>query len=361
MSIWNKILIGFVFIAAVAFFYLALRTLKTHQHWREKAAAFQERVEELDDENRELVLADPEEEDAEETEMGIERLRLELFKLLIDRGRVWYNCSPDPPDAQTGQVPVKTDLPDPHRISQNTVLYVFEEADVADDGNYLGEFKVTQVADRQIALAPTAKMPAEDLARLAASRGPWTLYEVMPIDTRSVFATLSEEEKEALLPEATVDEYLKDGKPADPDDPEDRVVDDGEGGKLYSRMLRDYDVLFENYHLRRSYMADKVAVARRDKQYIDQAYGEALRQKQFRDSEEQSLLAEMAKYGRERDAVIALGKVLSPRVMGMKTAVQRLIESNLATAAQIAKYQFDAARRIDARTRSMVQNGTGSN
>ena len=256
---------------------------------------------------------------------------------------------------------MKTDLPDPHRISQNTVLYVFEEAEVADEGNYLGEFKVTQVADRQIALAPTAKMPAEDLARLAASRGPWTLYEIMPIDTRSVFATLSEEEKKALLPEATVDEYLKDGKPADPDDPVDRVVDDGEGGKLYARMLRDYDVLFENYHLRRSYMADRVAVAMRDKQYIDQAYGEALRQKQFRDSEVLSLRAEMAKYGRERDAVIALGKVLGPRVMGMKTAVQRLIESNLATAAQIAKYQFDAARRIDGRTRSMVQNGTGSN
>ena len=41
MSIWNKILIGFVFLAAAAFSYFAIRTLKTHAHWRSLAATYE--------------------------------------------------------------------------------------------------------------------------------------------------------------------------------------------------------------------------------------------------------------------------------------------------------------------------------
>ena len=44
MSIWNKILIGLIIVALLPFFYMAARTLKTHQHWREKAQAFEEQI-----------------------------------------------------------------------------------------------------------------------------------------------------------------------------------------------------------------------------------------------------------------------------------------------------------------------------
>ena len=40
MSIWNKILIGLIFVASVAFFYMAARTLKTHQYWRSVAQGY---------------------------------------------------------------------------------------------------------------------------------------------------------------------------------------------------------------------------------------------------------------------------------------------------------------------------------
>ena len=32
MSIWNKVLIGFIFVVALGFFYVATRTLKTHAY-----------------------------------------------------------------------------------------------------------------------------------------------------------------------------------------------------------------------------------------------------------------------------------------------------------------------------------------
>jgi hypothetical protein len=39
MSIWNKILIGFIAVGSLVFFYLAMRTLKTQEHWRNMADA----------------------------------------------------------------------------------------------------------------------------------------------------------------------------------------------------------------------------------------------------------------------------------------------------------------------------------
>jgi len=364
MSVWNKILLGFVFVATVAFFYMAMRTLKTHQYWRELAGEHQQKIKELREENDRLISADPKQ--GEDGQMGIVRLRLELNKLLIDRGRVWYNCSPEQIDPATGGARVKTDLPDPHRIGVNTILYVFDETDLQDGGRYLGEFEVTDVAQRQVALEPAMTFAPEELKRLAASKGPWTLYEIMPIDTRSVFAHLSEEEKRALLPDLTEEEYIKDGKPAEPDDPEDRVVEvkDKDGNvveRKYVRMLRDYEVLFKAYHLQRSILVDLFEASKRDKQYVDNAYADALKHQQFREDEVRKLKIEVAKYRRQRDAVAALLAIIQPRAEKMKEVVDLLIAANRATAAKIAKIQLEAARRIDARTRSMAQSAAAAN
>ena len=126
MSVWNKVLVGLVFVASLGFFYLAMRTLKTHQYWRELAQRAEARIDTLKEENQGLRDGTGE---GENYEPGTERLRLDLHKMLIDRGRVWYNCEPEP-NPETGQVAVTTDLPDPHGIGDKTVLYVFEEADV---------------------------------------------------------------------------------------------------------------------------------------------------------------------------------------------------------------------------------------
>ena len=299
MSIWNKVLIGFIFIAATVFVYMAARTLKTHQYWRELAQAHQDKIDALEAENLSLVSGD-----AEDGKVGIDRLRLELHKLLIDRGRVWYNCSPENVEPQTGKVAVKTDLPDPHKIADNTILYVFDETDLQDGGQYLGEFKVTDVAERQLAMEPAMKLTDNELKRLADSRGPWTLYEIMPIDAP-----------------------------------------------------RDYDVLFKEYHLQHSILVDLIEAATRDKQYIESACADAQKQQQFRQAEIQQLKADVVKYVRQRDAVAELHAVLKPRASGMTAAVDRLISANMAIAGRIAKAQLEATRYIGAKTRRMARAG----
>ncbi len=298
MSIWNKVLIGFIFIAATAFAYMAARTLKTHQYWRELAQEHQDKIDALEMENF-LLVSD----DAKDSKAGIERLRLDLHKLLIDRGRVWYNCSPEDVEPQTGKVAVKTDQPAQHKIADNTILYVFDETDLQDGGQYLGEFKVTAVAERQVAIEPAMKLTDDELKRLADSRGPWTLYEIMPIDAP-----------------------------------------------------RDYEVLFKEHHLQHSIMVDLIEAATRDKQYIESACADAQKQQQFRRAEIQQLKADVAKYCRQRDAVAELHAVLKPRVSGMNAAVDRLIAANMATAGRIAKAQLEATRCIDARTRRMARS-----
>ena len=89
MSIWNKVLVGLIFVASLAFFYMAMRTLKTHQYWRQNARGHRKRLDEFQEKNRQLVKGSGE---GEDYQPGIEGLRLELRKILADRGRAAGEC-----------------------------------------------------------------------------------------------------------------------------------------------------------------------------------------------------------------------------------------------------------------------------
>jgi len=217
MSIWNKVLIGLIIVASLGFFYMALRTLKTHQHWRENAQRHEKKIRQFQEDSRQLVEGAGE---GEAYQPGIERLRLDLNKLLVDRGRVWTDCKPQagPQTPQTGLVSVATD---PRGIAPKTVLYVFEGTDVRQGGRYVGEFKVVKVdeANKLLDLQPSMKLTPAELQRLAAStagKAPWIMYEVMPADSHQAFARVDkEEEKEELkklFPARIVEEYLQDGQ-----------------------------------------------------------------------------------------------------------------------------------------------------
>lgn len=411
MSIWNKILIGLVFVAAVAFFYLAARTLQTHKHWREKAQKFEARIIQTEEENVTLVEADGSGPDGKQ---GIRPLRRQLHRLLIDRGRVWYNCSPGRPDAATGHVTVTTDQPDPHGISDKTVLYAFEETDLAQKGSYLGEFKVTKVGQKTVDLDPTIRLEpgSGELQRLAASAGPWTLYEVMPIDNRTTFAGMDEGQLNELLPAERVPEYLNDGQTISTEDVERlelqgrllavddkgqivyeddtgqavnlKLDDNGnavfeyadgqtpekdkvrrrevqQGSGKYVRQLRDCAILFKDYYLQFSVLRDRIVAATQDKQYVDAALADARLQQQRRQAEKAGIQVDLDEVRRELAAVTGLHGRLKQSVDGYRAAIDRIIAGNKATAGQIAKHQLDAARRIDERTRRMAQSGANTN
>jgi len=446
MSIWNKILIGFVFLAAVAFSYFAIRTLKTHAHWRSLA-----QVLELFDQREDYIRfthlhggrklevgGDPQseaklrelqqffrdrdynglnvqpgmdwqsfmsevskavaatdavdvalvdaclsmeraparpdagpEEEAEGRTRGIKRLRLALHKIYLVRGRVWENCDPEQADAQTGQVLVDTDLPVPHGITPKMVLYVFEESAGQREAEYLGEFKVTDVADVDkgpVQLEPTMEMTPEELQRLSKSSGPWILYEKMPVDRHKLFADFDEDQLRQMLPESSIQDYIKHGEPATwadvaEWDVQGKVVDeqgkpltDADGQPIegvqgtFERLLRDYAQIFQNSVARRVEYVDLIAAATRDKQYIETALADARKHEQFRRKQLEEVNNELAVYVRERKAVTDHERALKAKVAAVNQAVEQLLAANKATAGRIAKIQLEAARRIDART-----------
>ncbi len=358
MNIWNKILVGLIGVVSVVLFYMAARTMKTHQYWRELAQNHVRKIAQVEEENQKLV--NGVENQGEQMQMGIRQLRVALSKLLLDRRRAWFKCDPKVElnrEDGSATITVTTDKPDSHGIAENTILYGFEEADVRKKGRYLGEFKVGKADEKQkqVVLTPTSRLSPREIDRLAAAKGPWTLYEIMPRDSHDVYASLSDEQKKAMLPADSLPEYLKDGKPAAGDDPADRVA----AGK-YVRPLRDYQVLFSADRARATLLADQVDAATRDKKLIDDALAQAKQQEEAAKQDLAAAKEDVKKFTRERDAVATYRKVLDQELGAVKAAITELIKANQDMAGRIAQLQLEAARRIDERTRAMAQSGAGS-
>jgi len=358
MSIWNKILIGFIFLAAIAFFYMGARTLKTHQHWRDIARKQETALRAEKEAETKLLGESAEQHSGEDAEMGIRQTRVELHKLMVDRGRVWYDCKPQAVDSDTGAASVITVLPDPPQVKVKMVLFVFDQAETQNGGRYLGEFIVSAVAGEsggQLQLQPSRKMAQADRERLVRSQARpepnWALYEVMPQDNHEIFEGLTDAEKTALLPASTVEDYLKDGQLTDPTNPE---------SPRFARKLRDYEVLFKVYHAQQSELVDLWEAATRDKRYIEVALEDANRHKQFRQTEVDKLKVELAKIERERDAVAAHLKALEGKMDVMRATIAKIIKANQEMAGEIARIQLEATRRIDERTRRMAQAEAGN-
>jgi hypothetical protein len=359
MSIWNKILIGCICVASLVFFVMVARTVRTHQHWRQLADKFQKRIAEVREESRKLKQGDGD-------WMGMAQAHLESSKLASDLGRVWYHCTPKPWNAQTGQgsvaiempkreaEPGKPETPLPHGIADKTILHVFEKEDLQKGGHYLGEFKVVGVTDRDVALQPTHKLSDAQLQRLGQSKGPWILFAKLPLDSHEAFAGLKESQLKELLPEATVAEYIRDGQASQPGDPDRRKSN----GK-FVRGLRDYSPILEAFSTRRTVLVDSIEAGRRDQQAAEDALADAKAQQEFLQKQKASFVEEVAKFVRQRDAVVVHLKQIQQAFTSLQKQIVDQLALNQGMAAEITKFQF-RARRIDQQTRSMAQAATGS-
>ena len=236
------------------------------------------------------------------------------------------------------------------------MLYAFEQTDVQKKGQYLGEFRVSSVADKKITLTPTGKLSDREVARLAKlakprTKGPWVLYEMLPRDSHELFAGLSDEQLKAMLPAASLPEYLKDGKPAAQDDPKERV----QGGK-YVRQLRDFDVLLAAAKMHRILLDDSIEAGKKDKQLVDDALADAREQEEACKKDIAAATKVLKKANRQRDEVAGYRERLEKKLAAIEALVARLTATNQAMAGRMAKYQLQAAERIDARTRAMAQS-----
>ena len=369
MSIWNKILLGFNIVAAMAFFYLATRTLATHHAWRSSAQAFQKALKQAKQEQEALLEGTQE---GEEFKRGIRQLRLELHKLTIARGRVWYGAVPGQPDQKTGEVMVSIDTPDPHQITKDMTLYVFEEEQAKDGGQYIGQFKVDSVAEaeKRVALKPifnlarTIQDPDGNkknadqrrLDRLVQSQGKWSLYEKMPADNHEIFAGLTDDELRDLIPEEILPEYLKDGKPAEPGDPEDLVDPET---KEFVRKLTDYDTVFAHNDVDLSELVDQLQAEMRDRKEAQEALADAKEQEKFHRKAQAEAQDERTKVFRERNAVADHLADVQKVLAAKEAEVQSTISSIQAMVGEIAKIQLEATRRINQQSRALMQAGAG--
>jgi hypothetical protein len=360
MSIWNKVLVGVICVVSVAFFYMAARTLKTHQYWGARAVKLKEQIDALEKQNQ--VLIEGGENQSDFAQLGIRKRRIELNKLLLDRGRVWFRCDPKVKVSRedgSATAGIVIDNPVPHGIGDNTLLYAFEEADAQSKqkkGHYLGEFKVTKADEKQktVILVPTLPLSPRQIDGLATAQRPWELYEVLPRDNHDIFASLSDQQKKAMLQTDSLPEYLKDGQPGAADDPADRLVD----GR-YVRPIRDYQVLFSALNVQHTLLVDQLDATARDLKLVKDALAQAEQQEAAAKQDVAVAKEEVQKFSRQRDAVATYRKTLEQEVAAVKAAITELIENNKAKAGQIAKLQLEAARRIDQRTRAMAQSGAG--
>ena len=132
--------------------------------------------------------------------MGIEQLKQQIRQLREDRGRIWEGQG----KFSGNGAAVTVTIPDPHNLSPNTILYAFEKK---DQGLFLGEFKVTNVADKTITLESTVTLTEDEKKRYAGRDGDWILSDKPPVDSHEAFAGLSRDDLIKLLPAKSADYF----------------------------------------------------------------------------------------------------------------------------------------------------------
>lgn len=237
------------------------------------------------------------------------------------RGRVWSNVGKVGFDPATGALQVGVEAPTPAGFSTDSVVFLFEQGapslpDPTQGAQYLGEFRIREASGQQATLEPVLPLDEFETGRIANSRGPWIVYETMPLDRFEIFAEMSEEEIRALIPEASLEEYLRHGKEAGPDDDEYHRAGFDESGKrlgpdqmanaarvVYERRLRDYSQEFEELARQRAVLSTDVAGVRQDNERLAAALESAKKLQAFREDEFRRLNLDLAGLQKERQAI----------------------------------------------------------
>jgi hypothetical protein len=367
MSIWNKILLGLIFVASLGFFHAALRTVKTYQHWANKANDFEKTLKTCNAEILSLRTADHEHPRDDKT-IGVQQLRIDLGRVLANRGRIWAKCEkqkagPDPDLKNPGiiDVTLSTDESTPNTFAKNMLVYAFEEGDDQSPGKFLGEYRVDLVSDKdkKVVLSSTTQMlkstnpKVKFLAdNVMESKGPWVLYETMPTDQDEAFANLPDDQKKLVS-----EEYLKDGPLVDASG---KVSPDPKNN-IFKRPPRDYLTIFRDYELYCTLYADRWESALRDLRYLEAADKESTSQRALAEKEKTQVSDELKRALKEKNAVADHLATLQVLLGNNLQAVKAAIAKNIEYAQDIARRQKEAADLIDRRTRSMAQYGPGAN
>jgi hypothetical protein len=212
----QMILVIFVLIGSLVFFFFAARTLRTRDNWQAEIRDFEKKIKAV--RNGDPSAGEAAQKGIAQLVVDRDQLKQQLAEAMAERGRVWPGANKEPLNSPTGEIRASFDQP-PAGLEPKSVVFVFEQSEdeKGKRGQYLGEFTVAQVAGKQVKLAPSSALVTSELNIIGRSKGPWVLYEIMPVDSRSLFAERFEADSNAaktLLPSSSRDEYVRDQKPA---------------------------------------------------------------------------------------------------------------------------------------------------
>jgi hypothetical protein len=381
---WSYVLVvEAIFLATLGFFLLAAETVRINAVLRSAVNKTQKQLDTLEAQNDalrngtengaiigQLGNEDPpvktsKDQEGNEEIKSLAELDHELLIATRLRGPVWRNVKPTAaPSAQTGAVTVALAAPSPAGIKPQTVVYLFEEgppqapaANGAPRGpQYLGEFTVTQAGPQQATLQPVLPLDQFERQRLAASHTPWIIYDTMPMDRHDIFAGMSEQQLKQLLPKQSVNEYLRDDKPATADDDPDRVVGyDADNNrlppavlakavkKIYQRRLHDYAAEFDELAHRRVVMLTDIDAVKKDIERLTTAEDIAKKLQAYREEERQKLNSDLAGVTKEKEAIANHLAQVNKLLARARELTAQLLRQNDQMARELAARQLATA------------------
>lgn len=312
---WTQlVLVMFTFFAAIGFLVLGAETVRIHKNVRGGLHNLEKRIADTEQRNATLV-------NGSGDTLGIPALENRLRILTRERGRVWRGVMPAGQLDAQGRVTVDITTPSPHGLTKDTILYVFETGNPnndnrADGPQYLGELRVLDAQADGVTLAPVQL--TSNIQRLAASEGPWSLYETMPADRYRLFAGLPEDQLRAMLPAESVEEYIRHGSKAEPDDDEWHIAGYDEDGqrvarnsinadttKEFHRGLNNYAFIFNTLSADTIVTLAQMAAVQADIQKLQQAQESAIKTGEFRQEQIDTVSLDLAGMQQDRAAIEA--------------------------------------------------------
>jgi hypothetical protein len=415
--------LGILFMA-IATLFLGMETFRIHRNIRKAIPGKEKQLAELEEENRALqhgaraedaavmriVNSEtfggemPFDAEAEGRMPGVQVWINRLQDLARARGRVWRNAVPNGFDQKTGRVavtiapaqqaaPIDPDLaaaepadpaapappaaaPQSHGLTVDAIVYAFENGApnpaAPDQGaQYLGEFKVVEANDVGVILEPVQALnqfTGNRLIKSIQAKKSWSLYELMPADKHELFAGLDEAAKRALLPAATVTEYIRQGTAAQPDDDEFHIANFDEDGnrlgpddkakaveKRYDRPLRDYGYLFPELMRERVVMEADVAALKQQIADLETAHANAKKLQAHRTAEKTSLQQDLKFMERDLDFITKLLATINSQIANARSQVTDLLQRNALGAETLINNQLAELQEIDQRSPAPAQ------
>jgi chromosome segregation ATPase len=171
---------------------------------------------------------------------------------------------------------------------------------------------------------------------------------------------MSKEQLKKTLPPSSVEEYLRHGKEASPDDPEERQVGFDENGnrlppnqlnkavkKLYQRRLRDYATEFDELGRRRIVMEADIEAVKKDIERLLAAIESAKKLQAFRQDEIRRLNTDLAGITKERRTIERHLAQVEQQLARVRELLDASLKQNSQLAAELAAQQLRSRRSTD--------------